>query len=355
MKITPITPEDLGRRLRVSDGSLVRPAGAADLAREAAGRWGLVREAQLRRWLADTLCTVGIEKVAAAEASASALEALVALRELEPVVVDATPPESDDEDEDGDEVEEGAEAKLAIRGGAHLAPALPRVVDLAEKSLVIGDVVAGQAERAGPARWVSPDEAARLRDEGAGAWGPEDWMGMPGWYPHAERRGVQERDPGALWRALLELSERVGSPVSDPEGMWVIAGRPGGYFGKPGERGGRWVPLAEAPDGSWCGVAPGYNDRHWRPVLLQIAAGSIRLTPLWDTDDLRWALVSRGAEEGAPELLRLRGGELRVTFPMPAQLWRLRHLCGGGEGWVRSPPPGLRRAELLSPSGVALQ
>lgn len=353
MKVSPITPSELGQRLRVRVGESVSRAGVADLAREAVGRWDLVRAAQLRRWLRGTLEATGSPAEEASAAATEVLEAMVALRELELLNVEATP---ESEAEEGTEVPEGEEPPLPIRAGAHVAVPLPRVVELAESSLLLGDVAwPGAADRAGVARWVGARDAERAMDEGAELWGPSDWLGAPGWYAHVERRACPDRDPGALWRALEERFGEYSSPISDPSGLWAVVGRPGRYYGRIGDADGRWRQAERAPDGMWCGVAPGHNERHWRPMLLSVNAGSIRSMPLWDHDELRWALISRGVEEAAPEQIHLRDGAVSVTFPMPEQLWRLRHLCSPESGWRWSAPAGLRLEAILRGSGVAVQ
>jgi hypothetical protein len=342
---TAVTAEEMGRRLRLLDEtgepSLV---GASAFVREAVFRWGLTRESAIRRWAADALVACGVERDFANEVSSDALERLVAIGDLEQVVLDAPPAAHGGEVDLGD---------VRARAGVHVAPTVPRLVHIAERVLLLGDVECEASVRdRGVGRWLDEAGAQQLIDGGIPEWGPLDWLGPPGWYAALERRESPERELTALW-ACIEESLAVGDPVSDPTALWIVGGRPGDFFGRhPPE--GRWTALADAPDGAWCGVAPGYNERHWRPMAFEVSGGSYRSAPLWDMEELRWALISRGAAKGDPEVASWDGETLRLPFHAPAQLLRVRSLCDP-DRWSWRAPRGLRVSELLSPLGVGLR
>jgi hypothetical protein len=280
---------------------------------------------------------------------------MIELRELGVVFVDALPagvlettiPQIDDEPE------------RRPPTGRQLAANAPRYVRLGRRAFICGTLDAfplpceafgGDEDPSSIVRWVDATEGSlvQLEEAGLDEWELVDWIGVPGWTPHLERRGVAGSPAvHALWSALAEGFERFAMPISDPSRCAVVAGDAGGYFGRSDAYDGRWRRPADAADGVWCGVLRGYGDQHQRPVIAEVRGGSVTgVMELFDFDEFRWALVARGVATGRHEVAQMAGDQVAFTFPLPAQWQRLGALCKS-EKWRWTPPPWVTASDVL--------
>lgn len=302
------------------------------------------------------------------------LDLLVELRDLEEASVFAAPPlEPAEVEVDGDEEGDSVASPRSAPAGRYLVPALPRLVDCGALALVSGPIDAPHVElgdhRAedGPesvARWttltvVAEDERAA---RGIGLWSLRDWLGPPE-HQRCQRRWATRLDPEReapalgplpeLWRLVDAALDRLSMPVTDDAGFWVLAGRPGARFGRPGAPG-RWVAADQAPDGRWCAVREGYREGHWRAGAVEVRGGAITTwLDLYDWDELCWAHLSRAARTGPREIFSREGDELRLTTPLPRQLRRLGAL-GSRQGWRWRSVATDAVARELQANGLAL-
>lgn len=361
MHASKCSPEELAARLgiEVDSSGAVAWGGLADLVRQAVGRWSLVRPATLRRFVRRTLEAVGADSAGSLIRVSEAIERIAQLGDIEPVFVG-------DLERPADSGPDGEDA-LAAPPGARLAAAAPRHVRIGERRLIIGlgDSLPFATEPFGIlggavslARWAQADEvtASLLEAAGFAECDLEDWLGAPGWLVHLERRRASLGAPlSELWTSLEGALGEIGMPVSDASRCAVVAGRPGGYFGRAEALDGRWQRGDSVVDGLWCGVLKGQREAHLRPVIAEAHGGRVvRALELYDFDEFRWALLARGCHTDQ-EVVRAREGRLEFTFPCPFRWRRLAALCCV-DGWEWTLPPWLVAADLAPAlTGALLQ
>lgn len=347
MKIEPLTPGDLQTLLRIErapDGG-VTPAAIARLVRGAVQRWGVCAAGEVTRYVRQQAEAVGAS--ASVDLVNEVRDRLIALGDIgrarsegRPVLT-RTPLKlvhlGDSMIAALGTVELPVEAERAIasvrgepqpEGEGPFDPlaALVRRVQLDETVEV--------ALRDAGAQWVTIDEwwAATARDEEMGA----------GAALHLERRGGTEGAPLArLWDRLAEALEGRGTPGAAAEDVWILAGTPGGHFGKPPDVG-RW--RSAMLEGTWCGRRRGPTELAPKPpVLVRVAEGRpARLLDLHDEHEFVWAVLARGAALGDEEQVSFdeETGRVQFHFPPPAAVARLMHLLGArvsAFGWCVPP------------------
>lgn len=349
-----VTPAELAQALhieRCSDG-LPSWGGVASLIRQAVGRWGLSRAGTLTRYARRTLAACGYEGDAVTARVREAVPLLCSLGDAEAVWADVPPEEEQEAEGEG---EQGLSTSLA---GRLVAPTVPRYVRFADYALVLGGVelqaeaiteqFGDHSRQCSAARWMKISESAQGLLDGLGfeECGLDDWLGPSGVLDHLERRGSSEAHVSALWPAIERSFDSAAGPVAEPSRITVLTGGPGGLFGEARTRTGRWRAGDDAPDGRWLGCALGHGAL-LRPVVVHVQGGAARrMMDLFDFDEWRWALLSRGISCGKPEVARCTAtGSLGFTCPLPKQAVRLRALCGV-ESWLWSVPGWVDTASL---------
>ncbi|MCB9764443.1 MAG: hypothetical protein H6739_32010 [Alphaproteobacteria bacterium] len=331
-RLDAISGPDLLERLGVSleisteDGGVRLPdqVGLARLLRLAASRWGPRPRRDFISYGYRLLAACGVSSDAAKGRVRSTLDHLIAARDIEEVNVEGRP---------------------------LLVSSLPRVVRCGDDlGFLCGAPFPGvetyqrpQARGAGAiTRWL--DLTAPSPDLPLRTWTLMDWLGEPGHVPHLRRRASNpaKRDLGALWRALEgHLAEDAG-PLGSLDDVWVICGAPGERFGAlRAERWGRLQRAAAAPAGRWLGLRGGYNEARL-PCLVELGGdGPPRAMTLYNMDELRWALLSRGAAVGEREVVDTTGDELSFHCWLPDQLrTALEIVAAPLEGWRHQVPRG---------------
>lgn len=368
MHLSGSGPEALRAQLGLTinaDGAVEWP-GLAQLIRQAVGRWSLVRRADLQRFVLKNLSAAEVDDGERVEA---AIERLSHLREVQVVAVDEALPHDDDrrallqvrevQVAAVDEALSHEDAKKTIdtrapRPGSYLAAIPLRHIPVGDRLLICGasepsslsvEVFGSYDEPTSIARWGRLVDAEQWEGLGSRGVEVEDWLGAPGWLDHLERRKVPPGGLEELWTALEDSLERFGAPIDEASRCAAICGPPGGYFGHAEKRDGRWCSGDATPDGRWCGVLQGHSTRHLRPAIIEARGGrAVRALDLFDFDELRWALLSRGLVR-QPEVLRVRGASLELTFPCPTQWLQSAALCHV-DGWRWTPPPWLGAERL---------
>jgi hypothetical protein len=362
MQARGVPPEELGARFgfsRDAEGGVAWSA-LGDLVREAAARWSIARRVTLRRFVEGALRASGIDDQNTLDRIDQAIDALVHLGDLEPVFVD--------EPDTNQDTDNTLDVSITSTRGARLAATRPRHLLIGGRRLVVGLSTMspsvsierfGGAERSSSlARWAASDEGSKAQLDAAGfaECDFEDWMGVPGWLGHLERRRATEtaelRD---LWSCLLSNLEQFGMGVGDPTAYAIVVGSSGRYFGRPDALDGRWAPGDATPDGTWCGFVRGHGSQHLRPVIASSSGGRIvRALDLYDLEEFRWALLARGCH-GQREVVRVMDRRLAFTFPCPAQWRRVAALCRV-DGWNWSLPPWMHASDVaLALDGALLQ
>jgi hypothetical protein len=304
---------------RGDDGE-VPTSALVTLARRALHRWGVAREGDIRAYLYRQLHAASLLTAAAKERVQAAITWLPGVREAELAYVDRE---------------------------RRLLRALPTLVCCGDVAFLCGtvDVPPGPVEQVDAGeqplsrtRWVrlhrgdAPDE---YYDAGFGAWTLEDWLGEPDY----QARLPDCSDLPALWAEVSRMFGEHSGPISDSDSFRVVAGRPGQFFGQARTSAGgtRWRECAAAPDGTWCGARLGYGGDFTVPVMLETRGGvAVRARDLYDWDQWRWVLLSRGLAMGDPERVSVVGHLLGQTCELPIQLRRLLEVTSarpGGEGW----------------------
>jgi hypothetical protein len=255
---------------------------------------------------------------------------------------------------------------VTVGGVAHVLPGLDRVVWCGSQGFLIGcgELYAARGaptpDAAGPAvlaRWLAHDEAQSLLAE-VDEWSLEDWLGPAAWTHHANRRGFSVAALDEYWVALAEVFLQNAAGAVGAEGVRVIGGHPGDFFGKVLQGTARWRGPDGVPDGIYCGARPGYQDAHLHPALVEVVDGEpSRVMDVYDWDELRWVLLARGVATEAPERLGVGDGELRQSCELPDQIRRALACLCSGEGWTWRGPPGTARAigsALAAVGGLSL-
>ena len=300
--------------LRPDAGGDVRLDDLADLIRLCVHRWGSARPTDVRAHVHRVLDGVGLLTDVGRERTKRALSWLA---------------------------ETGDLGEALVEGQPRLLRALPVVVSCGDRAFLSGTVTsipepvettagAEDAQEASFTRWLGGGEeqlelllSHGFREVSLGQWlGPAESGG------HLARRGVERTAPlRRLWGAIEERFEAGADRASSSVGFRIVAGAPGGFFGRRDrdERDARWRDPAHAPDGLWLGSRGGYVEAQARPVVALVRSGEVRSAlDLYDWDEWSWALLSRGAATGDPEQVRRLGTrELQQRCELPKQLRRL--------------------------------
>ena len=316
MTIEMITEGELRVALGLlDDGGAPSDRGLAELLRAPLARWGLSPRREVLRYARVQLDLVGLRE--ASDRLTGVLDGLIKLGDCEDVAV-------------GHEryvaptfprwiPVGGGEATLL--GGAPTPDGLEvsdrsTPEDLVRRIKVESEEAIGRLEAAGfreslISEWLEPSAIAALLSRRLGRLVRSD-----------------EATLELLWETLEAAVSAEGLPVGEDAELRVLAGDPGGLFGRHTsvEPEGRWSQSAE--DGVWCAYRRGYGEAHWHPLLLSIAGGARRALDLYDHDEWRWALLARGRAVGRRERVNTSGGVTRLTFRAPDQLAAAMDLLG---------------------------
>lgn len=356
--IEAISQDQLQARLGLTPDQDGLPcwAGVTALLRQAVGRWGLSPPDTLNRHVRHTLNACGYEDVA--DRVQESLRLLCAIGDAELVWADAVPvelhAEGDVEEPETDVTLEVGTLSVSVSGRL-VAPTLPRAVQLGQRYLVLGsyevegveyECLLPQEQPSSAARWLDSASLDVLESGGFEVISPARWLGSSSILDHLERREVKGQGVKDLWPALQRALDQGGGPIADPGNVKLLGGAPGGFWGRPAAGDGRWRSVDRAPDGDVLGVMLGRHGKREQPIIARIEQGKVRRAlELYDHEELRWAVLSRGVCTNAPERVLVRDGALRFTCPLPAEAQRLRALCSV-ETWAWSPPLFLAPEEL---------
>ena len=314
MTVKTITRVDLARELGYldADGNPSECA-IAQLIRDALGRWGLCPRRSLFNHARNQLHAADVMT----DAVPRVLERLVFLGECEEVLV-------------GYEV--------------YVAPAEPRWVASGNGlAVLLGAVVPPSAtprlatldpfDVAVRIRIDSEEQAAALSAYGIREVSLAEWLHPIDFKRLAGRRAGSairndKCDLASYWEGLERAISVEGLLLGPDAEVRAVVGEPGGFFGRqtaPTAEG-RW--REELPDGVWCAYRRGYGESHWLPILVAVDGSERRSLDLFDKEEWHWALLARSHAVGPAEVCRPSGGEMLVTWPLPAQLRAAMDIIG---------------------------
>lgn len=285
----------------------------AQLLRDAMGRWGLSPRRALLRHARDQLRAgeVPVDRVP------EVLERLAMLGEC---------------------------VEVAIGHDLFIAPSEPRWIAIGGgRAVLLGPVAvpAGLSRVTGlpPEDIVvrvalGSEEMAAALD--AGGWRQvslEEWL-----YPCDFLRHIARREGGAVrgdqwdlarfWERLVSAIAEEGLLLGPDAEFRAVVGTAGSFFGRYAAAcvEGRWGE--RPPNGVWCGYRRGHGDDRWLPTLVSVDGDERRALDLFDDDEWRWAFLARSKAVGAAEVAKHADGEVRVTWPLPAQLQAAMNIIG---------------------------
>ena len=194
----------------------------------------------------------------------------------------------------------------------------------------------------------------------------EQWGGRPDWHQSTQ----EDRLPGTLsglWSWYIDRLETAGAPLAPSDTVvQAVAPKPGDFFQVPPEsNSGRWTSPAILPHGVYLGAQPGYNERHWKPLLIEVSEANSRSLFLdsgtehethWDL--FCWLLMARGTSYPEREQIRVdcRKDLLQLTFPIPKHKQRLLKLYGESLGrWAYHIPDLVTKRDDLREQFPAVQ
>lgn len=318
MTVETLTRVEFARELGFVDLNGNPSARAiAQLLRDAMGRWGLSPRRALLRHARDQLRAGDVPVDIVPEV----LERLVTLGEC---------------------------AEVAIGNELFIAPAEPRWIAVGGGRAVLLGSLAVPAGLS-PVTALPPDdvavrvtldseEAAATLD--AGGWRQvslEEWLHPPGFLRHVVRReGDAVRgdqwDIARFWERLVSAIVEEGLLLGPDAEFRAVVGTAGSFFGRHTAAGveGRWGE--QPPNGVWCAYRRGHGDDRWLPTLVSVDGDERRALDLFDDDEWRWALLARSKAVGAAEVAKRADGEVRVTWPLPAQLRAAMDIIGEPAG-----------------------
>ncbi len=314
MTVETLSRSEYARELGfVDDEGSPRNQAIAQLFRDAISRWGLSPRGALLNHARDQLRAGDVD----VDSVPDVLEKLVDLGEC---------------------------AEVMIGNEFFIAPAEPRWVAVGgDRAALLGPLAVPEGV-AQVKELPSSDVVVRINVDGedapatlgAGGWRQisiEEWLQPIGYLRHLARRemGAVRADQWTLakfWERLVSEVSEEGLLLGPDAELRVVAGPPGGFFGRhtaPGLEG-RWV---ERPsEGLWCAYRRGYGENHWIPTIVSVDGDQIRSLDLFDGDEWRWALLARSQAYGVEEVVQRDGGLERVTWPLPAQLRAAMDLIG---------------------------
>lgn len=285
----------------------------AQFMRDALGRWGLCPRRALFKHARDQLRAGDVST----DAVPRVLDRLVALGECAEVAV-------------GHEVYVAPAERRWVASGGGLAVLLgPIAVPSETPRLATLDPV----DVAVRVHLESEDQAATLEARGARQVSLAEWLHPLGFLRHAARRAgnavrSDQCDLAGFWDRLVEAVGEEGLTVGPDAEVRAVVGEPGGFFGRhaAATAEGRW--REDPPNGVWCAYRRGHGDGHWLPTLVSVDGDERRSLDLFDHDEWRWALLARSRAVGSEEVPRRSGGEVVVTWPLPAQLRAAMDIVG---------------------------
>lgn len=235
-------------------------------------------------------------------------------------------------------------AEVAVGHEAYVVPAEPRwVASGGGLAVLLGPITppagaprliaVGPADVAVRVHVGSEEQAATLEACGARQVSLAEWLHPPTYTRHAARRSgepvrVDRVGLVEFWERLVDVVSAEGLLIDGDAEVRVVAGPPGGFFGRHTAAAleGRW--RNDAPDGVWCAYRRGHGDGNWLPTLLSVEGGERRALDLFDHDEWRWSLLARSRAVGVEEVVERSGDEVHVTCPLPAQLRAAMDICG---------------------------
>lgn len=315
MIVETLTRVELARELGFvdADGNPSDRA-IAQLLRNALGRWGLSPKRAVLGYAREQLRAGNLP----ADRVPKVLERLIALGECSEAVV-------------GHEsfIAPAEPRWIAVGGGRAvlLGPTKEPPAKLSKVALLPHDDVAVRVA-------LDSEEAAAILDsEGWRQASVEDWLSPQGFLRHVARRdGDAVRgdlwDLTRFWERLVSALVEEGLQIGPDAELRAVVGTAGGLFGHLTTGGieGRWD--AQPPDGVWCSYRRGHGNDRWLPTLVLVDGGERRALDLFDDDEWRWALLARSKALGAAEVTHRTDGEMRVTWPLPAQLQAAMNIIG---------------------------
>lgn len=342
----PATSHELAQAFGLAGaGPLPTYRGLARLMREHVARSAPMRQAELTRKLKRLCRAAGFEEKGTQDRLKEVLEQLLAVGDIVSIYSEGGLSPQPQEEADLDSSEPIDPVK-PLAEGAYLVPGLLTLVRFERVVLVTGswpgdrapyDLQSEEDSMGSVARWCRLESASGVLNGYSitdADWStPDDWLGR---YPVAELledRLGETRDSkqdlkaqrAQLWELIQgELRpERAGAG----ENVRLIAGAPGGFFGRYQDLSGRWRHAKACPDGTWLGVrVQKVGSKQERPTaMLGVMRGGelVESTDVRSWEEFRWALLSKGEVEGQPEQLVVEGDSLRQTCPLPTLLQRL--------------------------------
>jgi hypothetical protein len=250
-------------------GGDANPRAIARSMRDAMRRWGLCPKRALLKHARDQLRAGDVPTVTVPQV----LERLIALGEC---------------------------AEVAIGHETFIAPAEPRwIASGANLAVMLGPV-----DVPPEIAWVEPleptdvslrvqvvgeEQAAVLEARGARQISLAEWLHPPGYVRHVARRSddavrIDRFDLVTFWGHLTAAVAEEGLQVDRDAEIRLLAGAPGGFFGRHAAATleGRWQD--SAPDGIWCAYRRGHGEAQWLPTLVSVDGDDRRAFDLFDED-----------------------------------------------------------------------
>ncbi len=179
----------------------------------------------------------------------------------------------------------------------------------------------------------SEEHAATLSAHGIREVSLAEWLHPIGFIRHARRRSgsairSDKCDLASYWGTLERAIGEEGLLLGPDAEVRAVVGKPGGFFGR------QTAPIAEGrwtedlPDGVWCAYRRGHGESHWLPTLLSGDGVERRSLDMFDKEEWYWALLARSHAVGPVEVYQQSGGEMLVTWPLPAQIRAAMDIIG---------------------------
>ena len=164
-----------------------------------------------------------------------------------------------------------------------------------------------------------------------------EFLVPPPYLEYLEHRGIDTPSDVGLadyWWHVVTYANATGLLLSGESDIRIIAGQPGGFFGRhrANELEGRWTD--QLRPGSWLGYRRGYSNEHWHPALVICGEDSTRVSDLMNHDELRWLLLAKGRAEGPREIVHRSDDLIRFTSPLPTAVRSALEVLGpNAEVW----------------------
>ena len=193
-----------------------------------------------------------------------------------------------------------------------------------------------------------------------------DWFGPPEWKRLVRTDETLYRLED-LWSWYISQLRDRGAPLDLRHTRTLaIAPQPGAYFGRPWHSGKtRWKKPTELPEGCYLAAQPGYHERQWHPLIIEMTGGEARsllvgegLSSTEAYDLHNWLLLARAETMKIREQIIVDTGacEIALTCPAPRQLARALDLIGEPAGvWKHSVLDVAATIELISNALVGVE